>query len=370
MRLGRLSVAVLLAAGVAGCGSNAAKVGVTISPTTATVVERGTQQFSAVGSGSTTTTVNWQICLPPATAGNQPTNCTPLPGQTGTGPTGVGTITQATSTQAGGLYTAPPAVPSTNPILVVATSTVDTTAFATATVTITSGITVQITPTTATIAPQDSFTFSATVSGPTNDHGVTWSVNGVAGGDSVHGFVCPNTLVSPPCAAGTYVAPAQSPGSVTVTATSSADPTRSASASVNVAAASPSPTISSIDPTTAAQGSVQQDIYINGSAVNGTDFFSTSVVLVDGLQITPVFIDSTLLRVTIPSVLQSGVDKYRSNLKPIDKHHGSGKEIRAVHGTAIDIDVLLNGTLGCGSGIDAGDGRAWRGCRNVDASGG
>ena len=37
--------------------------------------------------------------------------------------------------------------------------------------------------------------------------------------------------------------------------------------------------------------------------MNGTDFFSTSVVLVDGVQITPVFIDSTLLRVTIPSVL-------------------------------------------------------------------
>ena len=303
MRLGRLGVAVLLAAGVAGCGSNAAKVGVTISPTTATVVERGTQQFSAIGSGSTTTTVNWQICLPPATAGNQPTNCTPLPGQSGTGPTGVGTITQATSTQAGGLYTAPPAVPSTNPILVVATSTVDTTAFASAMVTITSGITVQITPTTATIAPQDRFTFTATVSGPTNDHGVTWSVNGVAGGDSVHGFVCPNTLVSPPCPAGTYVAPAQSPGAITVTATSSADPTRSASASVTVAAASPSPAISSIDPTTAVQGSVQQDVYINGGAVNGTDFFSTSVVLVDGVPIIPIFIDSTLLRVTIPSVL-------------------------------------------------------------------
>jgi YVTN family beta-propeller protein len=305
MRLGRLSVAVLLAACVAGCGSNAAKVGVRISPTTATVVERGTQQFNAVGSGSTTTTVNWQICLPPATAGNQPTNCTPLPGQTGTGPTGVGTITQASATSAGGLYTAPSAVPSTNPILVVATSTVDTTAFATAMVTITSGITVQITPTTATIAPQDRFTFTATVSGPTNDHGVTWSVNGVAGGDAVHGFVCPNPLVPTPpaCPAGTYVAPPQSPGAITVTATSSADPTRSASAGVTVAAASPSPAISSIDPTTAAQGSAQQDVYINGSAVNGTDFFSTSVVLVDGVPIVPTFIDSTLLRVTIPSVL-------------------------------------------------------------------
>ena len=305
MRLGRLGVAALLAAGVAGCGSNAAMVGVTISPSTATVVERGTQQFGAVGSGSTTTTVNWQICLPPATAGNQPTNCTPLPGQTGTGPTGVGTITQATATSAGGLYTAPPAVPSTNPILVVATSTVQTTAFASAMVTITSGITVQITPTTATIAPQDRFTFTATVSGPTNDHGVTWSVNGVAGGDAVHGFVCPNPLVPTPpaCPAGTYVAPAQSPGAISITATSSADPTQSASASVTVAAASPSPTISSIDPTTAVQGSVQQDVYINGSAVSGTDFFSTSVVLVDGVPIVPIFIDSTLLRVTIPSVL-------------------------------------------------------------------
>ena len=304
MKLGRLSVVVLLAACVTGCGGNSTMIGVTISPATATVVERGTQQFSAVGSGSTTTTVNWQICLPPATAGNQPTNCTPLPGQTGTGPTGVGTITQASATQSGGLYTAPATVPSTNPILIVATSTVNSTAFATATVTITSGITVQINPTTATIAPQDRFTFTATVSGPTNDRGVTWSVNGVAGGDSVHGFVCPNPSVPTPpaCPPGTYVAPAQAPtGAISVTATSSADPTQSASASVTVTAASPSPTISSIDPATAAQGSVQQDIYINGSAVTGTDFFSTSVVLVDGTTIVPTFINATLLRVTIPS---------------------------------------------------------------------
>src|SRR5215472_10435912 len=107
MKLWGVGVATLLVSSLVGCGGNSTKVAVTISPTTATVVERGTQQFSAVGSGSTTTTVNWQICLPPATAGNQPTNCTPLPGQSGTGPTGVGTITQATATQAGGLYTAP-----------------------------------------------------------------------------------------------------------------------------------------------------------------------------------------------------------------------------------------------------------------------
>ena len=304
MKISGPCAALLLAALVAGCGGNSTPVGVAINPTTATVVERGTQQFTAAGTGSTTTTVNWQICLPPAQAGSQPTNCTPLPGQTGTGPTGVGTITQQTPTQAGGLYTAPAAVPSTNPILVVATSTVDSTAFAAATVTIDSGIRVQISPTSATIAPQERFTFTATVTGPTNDHGVTWSVNGVAGGDAQHGFVCPNPLVPTPpaCPPGTYVAPPQLPGGVTVTATSSADPTQSATASVTVVLASADPVISSIDPASAAQGSVQQDVYVNGSTTNGNDFFSTSVVLVDGIPIVPTFINTNLLRVTIPAL--------------------------------------------------------------------
>jgi YVTN family beta-propeller protein len=320
INLWKLSLGILVAGFVAGCGGNSTPIGVTISPTTVTVVERGTQQFSGAATGSTTTTVNWQICLPPPTTGTQPTNCTPLPGQSGTGPTGVGTITQSTATQAGGLYTAPATIPSTNPILVMATSTVNAKAFATSTVTIDSGIRVQVTPTSATIAPQDRFTFVATVTGPTADHGVTWSVNNVAGGDSIHGFVCPNPAVPTPpaCPPGTYVAPAQPPGAVTVTATSSADPTQSATASVTVTAASPAPTISSIDPTTAAQGSVQQDVYINGSATTGSDFFSTSIVLIDGVPIVPTFIKDTLLRVTVPSVLlqqakQVNIQVQRSN---------------------------------------------------------
>ena len=306
VKLGKLSVAILLAAWVTGCSSNSTPVGVKISPVTATVVERGTQQFAAVGTGSSTTTVTWQICTPPATVGSQPTNCTPAsPGQTGSGPTGLGTITQATAAQPGGLYTAPSALPSPNPILVVATSTVDLRAFATAVVTIDSGIRVQINPTSANIAPGERFTFVATVTGPTNDHGVTWSVNGIAGGDSTHGFVCPNPIVPTPpaCPPGTYVAPLISPGAVTVTATSSADPTQSATVAVSVSNASPSPVITSIDPTTAAQGSVQQDVYLNGSDVGGSDFFTTSIVLVDGVPFVPVFLTDTLLRVTIPSTL-------------------------------------------------------------------
>ncbi len=298
MRLWKLSVAVFLAACVAGCSSNSTPVGVVVSPTTATVVVRGSQLFSAVGTGSTTTTVNWQICLPPTTSGNQPTICTPIPGGTASGPTGVGTITQA------GQYTAPATVPTTNPILVVASSTVDARAFATATVTIDSGIRVQIDPLTAFIEPLERFTFTATVTGAT-DQGVTWSVNGIAGGNAQVGFVCPNPLVPvpPACPPGTYVAPANTPGAVTVTATSSADPTKSASAAVSVTVASGAPVITSIDPTMAAQGSVQQDVYISGSSTTGTNFFSTSVVLVDGVPIIPTFISNTLLRATIPSAL-------------------------------------------------------------------
>jgi YVTN family beta-propeller protein len=307
MRFCRLSVAVLLAAWVAGCGGNSTPVGVTINPTTATVPIRGSQQFSAVASGSTTTTVIWQICLPPATTGNQPTNCTPAPGATGTGPTGVGTISQ------NGQYTAPPAVPATNPILVVATSAVRSTAFASASVTIDSGVRVQLTPTSATIPISTSSSvlesrlqFVASVTGSPANQAVTWAVNNVAGGDAIHGFVCPNPLVPvspafPTCPPGTYVAPTTTPGSVSVTATSAADPTKSASAAVSVLAPSAAPTISSIDPITAAQGSVQQDVYINGSTTTGTDFFSTSIVLVDGTPIIPTFLTNNLLRVTIPA---------------------------------------------------------------------
>ena len=207
MKFWKLSVAVLLTVWVTGCGGNSTPVGVVINPVTATVVVRGSQLFSAVGTGSTTTTVNWQICLPPTTSGNQPTNCTPIPGGTASGPTGVGTITQA------GQYTAPATVPTTNPILVVATSRVDAKAFATATVTIDSGVRVQIDPLTASISPQERFTFTATVTGA-QDQGVTWSVNGIAGGNAQVGFVCPNTAVPTPpaCPPGTYVAPANLPG--------------------------------------------------------------------------------------------------------------------------------------------------------------
>jgi len=68
--------------------------------------------------------------------------------------------------------------------------------------------------------------FSASVTNIT-DTAVSWSVNGVAGGNAVVG-----TITS----AGSYTAPADlpSPAAVTITATSHADPTKSDSAAVTV----------------------------------------------------------------------------------------------------------------------------------------
>ena len=91
----------------------------------------------------------------------------------------------------------------------------------------TSGVSLNLTPTAATVAVQQSAAFQATVAGSTNT-AVIWEVNGIAGGNSNVG-----TITS-----GVYTAPAQvpNPTSITVTAIAQADTTRSKSASVLIVA--------------------------------------------------------------------------------------------------------------------------------------
>src|SRR5437763_7144265 len=86
-----------------------------------------------------------------------------------------------------------------------------------------SGVTVAISPTSASVAPQQTQQFTATVSGTTNS-AVPWAVDGVNGGNSTTGTIS---------GTGLYTAPATT-GSHTVTATSVADASRSASAAVTV----------------------------------------------------------------------------------------------------------------------------------------
>jgi DNA-binding beta-propeller fold protein YncE len=295
LRLGATALFVAASALLSACGGNSTPVGVTVSPSPATVPLGGTQQFQATVTGTSTTLVTWQLCLVPSPTNIQPTVCSPATtGQTQM-PSGYGIITTGqTNTPQGGFYTAPATLPPTNDFLVVATSTVNTRIFGATVVHIDSTIRVAITPSTATIAPGDSYTFTANVTGTTNT-AVTWEVNGVAGGDVTDGFITSgggngNTA--------TYVAPLSNPpSSVTITAVSGFDPAESGTAAVTVIS-SAAPTLTSAAPNIVGEGSTQQEIYLTG-----TNFTSNSVVLV-GTPPTPVptiFLSTTSLHATIPA---------------------------------------------------------------------
>ena len=184
--------------------SSSTGVSIAISPTTASIAGGATQQFTATVTGSTNTAVTWQVN-----------------GENG-GDAILGTI------DTNGLYKAPNVLPSTTTVIVTAISQADTTKTAAATVTLTApAVTITLAPTSATLiaGATQQFTPTITVTGSSNN-AVTWSVNGVQGGDSIHGTIDANGL---------YTAPLSPPkAGITVTATSQANTSFSASAPVAV----------------------------------------------------------------------------------------------------------------------------------------
>lgn len=172
---------------------------VSVAPATQSVTTGGQQQFTATVSGTTNQAVTWSVggaCAP---------NC--------------GTIGLTT-----GLYTAPATVPAGS-VTVTAASVVNPASTGTATVTVTAAIAVSVSPATATVTTSMTQTFVATVTG-TGTTTVTWSVNGVVGGNATVGTIS---------AAGLYTAPATVPsGPVTVSAASTVNPSAIGSATVTV----------------------------------------------------------------------------------------------------------------------------------------
>ena len=296
LKLGAAALFVVAPVFLIGCGGNSTPVGVVVSPINPSIPLGGQLQFQAIVTGSATTAVTWQICLVPSPVNATPTVCSPPnTGQTQM-PSGYGIITTGqTQTPQGGFYTAPAVLPPTNDFLVVATSTVDNTKFGSAVVHIESGVRVALTPKTATIAPGESYTFSANVTGTTNS-AVTWEVSGVAGGSVALGFITPgagngNTA--------TYVAPTSNPlGSVTISAVSAFDPSQSGTAAVSITGSDP-PILTSVAPNNVGEGSAQQQIFLTGS-----NFNSNSVVMVGTppAAVPTLFIDPTILQATIPAV--------------------------------------------------------------------
>ncbi len=153
------------------------------------------------------------------------------------------------------------------------------------------GVAVTVAPATATVRTGNQQLFKATVTGALN-LSVTWTVNGVAGGNSTTGTIT---------ADGTYTAPLTlpTPNTVTVTATSVEDPTRSGSATVTLQNAIP--VITSVTPTTYT-ANTQFDM-----TVNGTGFVPGSIVHLGSLPLSTTYIAPTqLVAIGSPTLAQVG----------------------------------------------------------------
>src|SRR5713226_6606267 len=198
--------------------------------------------------------------------------------------------TTFTFSQAGANASSGNGTVTTTAVQIKAEAVADTTKSDTAQLFVASGVVVTISPASATIGVTQVFGFTANVQNDPNNSGVTWTVQGGTNGsngaiDSTGQYTAPGTVPSP--------------ATVTIQAASVLDSTQTATASVTIVTTSgAAPTLASINPTIGAQGSVFQDIYLNG-----TDLLSTTVVKFNNQQVPSsniLLANQSLMRVRIP----------------------------------------------------------------------
>ena len=142
-------------------------------------------------------------------------------------------------------------------------------------------IAVSVTPTAANVRAGAGQPFSATVTG-TTDQAVTWSVNGIVGGNATVGLITN---------AGLYTAPAilTNPNTITIGATSAADP--SASGASDVTQWNATPVLTNVSPATFTSGAYSLTL-------TGSKFVSGAQVLFGGAAITTSYVSATQLTAT------------------------------------------------------------------------
>jgi hypothetical protein len=221
---------------------------VAVGPTTASVAVGGTVQFTKMTNMLSPETVTWSV------AG--------VPGGNST----VGVI------ETTGMYHAPAAVPSPNPVLITATSTANPMLSANAYVTVNPvQPTIMILPGTPSVKVGSTVQFSVQVTNlPSSD--VTWSAGGTVGGNSTAGTIT---------AAGLYTAPANVPGQnpVQITALSKAD-----NKTVGITYAyllTNGPTITAVTPNPIPSGTIT-------ITVTGSGFIAGATVFNGNVQLTTV----------------------------------------------------------------------------------
>jgi len=216
--------------------------GTAVSPSSATLdgTTGQSQQFTATVTASSNTAVNWSV---DGVAG---------------GNSSVGTISSA------GVYTSPA---SAGTHTVTATSAADASSTASAAVTV---FTFSVSPGSAVIAPSGSQQFTANIDGLSNT-AVSWSVDGVAGGNASTGTIS---------SSGSYTAPA-GVGPHQVSATSAADSSATATASLTVNNVSQSAVLTYHNDD-ARDGEYLEEVTLTPSNVNSNQFGKIVSYPVDG----------------------------------------------------------------------------------------
>ena len=200
---------------------------------------------SSVPAGGTATIVATLTAVPGSSPSNVLAWSLSGPGCSGAS---CGTLTVTTTQTTGGnviadsaTYTAPATPPSPNSVTVTVVPQADPSKKAQATLVIQPGVSVNLSPSTATRAANHRVTLTVKVNG-TSNNGMAWSVNGIAGGNASLGQIC--VVGSNPCQIVTtntslqvdFLAPGAipSPNPVSVTAVSAADSTKSASSQITI----------------------------------------------------------------------------------------------------------------------------------------
>ncbi len=190
--------------------------GIAISPLTATVAANHRVTLTAAQGGSSGASFNWSVN---AIAGGN----SALGQICVTGSNPCQSYPSGTATQVG--YLAPGSIPSPNPVSVTVTSSANPTLLASAQITVMNHVIVSVLPNSVSVAPLGTQTFSASVTGSSNQN-VIWQVQGAGCGT---GSNCGTVD-----AMGNYTAPATppSPDALQVVAISQDDPTQSGIANV------------------------------------------------------------------------------------------------------------------------------------------
>jgi DNA-binding beta-propeller fold protein YncE len=300
---------------MSGCGSSNSTgnvVTVTVSSSVGTVLILGeSTTLTATVGGATNTNVTWepgQPAGPPQTPCTYSTTTTDSTGKSTTaaakacpadGSFGTLTNVQVTGTAT---YTAPSKIPdqTTFPglqIIFTAQSQADTKKSGTLTITLDSGVSVVLTPNTATVPTNEPQSFSVQLTNDLQAKGVTWLITqqvpttttpypqlktcsptcGTITPDSKNPNMASYTA---PASVPTSITPADStnknsPANLTIVATSVADNTRLAIGSITIIAGGPI-NFTGISPTIAPQGAAFWDIYLNAPNISSASQITLS----------------------------------------------------------------------------------------------